>query len=179
MLNELLLPEMELAAKIYVVNHQKIMIDSDLSILYEIPTKRINEQVKRNSERFPRDFMFQLTGTQWDELRSQIATTNLEMRRNLPYAFTEHDVLMLSSVLTSQRAIQVNIQLVRVVSKMRDLLLYNEKILGELKKTKSRVDHQDMKVDGLVEYLQRFLREGNRSNKNNLGYQIEKKRKSC
>lgn len=169
MLDKYLLPEHEIVGRIHVIQHQKVMLDFDLALLYEIPTKRINEQVKRNSDRFPPDFMFQLTEKQWDNLRSQYATANQEKRRNLPYAFTEHGVLMLSSVLNNQKAIQVNIQLVRIFTKMRDLLLSQTGILDQIEKLTNRIDHQDEKMDGVVRYLQRFVKE-QQSGRNKVGY---------
>jgi phage regulator Rha-like protein len=159
MLNKYILPEQELIGRILVINHQKVMLDYDLALLYEIPTKRINEQVKRNIDRFPADFMFQLTEKQWSELRSHFATANFEMRRNPPYAFTEHGVLMLSSVLNNQKAIQVNIQLVRIFTKMREMLLSQTNIVDQLEKLANRIDHQDGKLDGVVRYLQRFVQD--------------------
>ncbi len=172
MLDKYLLPENEIVGRIHVINHQKVMLDFDLAVLYEMPTKRINEQVKRNLDRFPNDFMFQLTEEQWKSLRSQFATANFEKRRNLPYAFTEHGVLMLSSVLNNPKAIQVNIQLVRIFTKMRDLLLSQNNIIDQIEKLNNRVDHQDEKMDGLVRYLNRFLKEKN-SERKSIGYKNE------
>lgn len=93
--------------KIYTISDQKVMLDSDLASLYGVETKRLNEQIRRNLDRFPDDFMFQLTGTEWDSLRSQFATSKNKRggRTYLPNVFTEHGVLMLSSVLGSQQAI--------------------------------------------------------------------------
>lgn len=169
MLNKYLLPEQEIIGRIYLVNNQKIMLDFDLALLYEIPTKRINEQVKRNIDRFPEDFMFQLSQKQWENLRSQIATANHEKRRNLPFAFTEHGVLMLSSVLSNQKAIQVNIQLVRIFTKMRDMLLSQKNIIDQIEKLTNRLEHQDEKIDGVIRYLQRFVKETN-TERQQVGY---------
>jgi len=93
------------------------MLDQDLAALYNVPTKRLNEQVKRNIDRFPLDFMFQLTPEEVENLKSQFATSSWGGHRVAPYAFTEHGVLMLSSVLNSQRAITVNIQIMRIYTK--------------------------------------------------------------
>ncbi|MGJ8661519.1 MAG: ORF6N domain-containing protein [Bacteroidota bacterium] len=157
MLDKYLLPEQEIIGRIQVIQDQKVMLDFDLALLYEIPTRRINEQVKRNLERFPEDFMFQLTEKEWQDLRSQIATANHEKRRNHPYAFTEHGVLMLSSVLSNQKAIQINIQLVRIFTKMRDMLLGQKSLIDQLEKLANRIDHHDNKLDGVVNYLKRFV----------------------
>jgi hypothetical protein len=106
------------------------MIDIDLADLYQVPTKRLNEQVRRNRTRFPRDFMFQLTTTEAEALRSQIATSKSSRggRRYLPYAFTEQGVAMLSSVLNSERAIEVNIAIMRAFVKLRQMLESNEEL---------------------------------------------------
>jgi ORF6N domain len=97
-------------SKIYIVRAQTVMLDSDLAALYQVPTKRLKEQVRRNINRFPSDFMFQLNEIEWDFLRSQIATskTGRGGNRILPVAFTEHGIAMLSSVLNSDRAVEVN-----------------------------------------------------------------------
>ncbi|MFT6816113.1 MAG: hypothetical protein ACJAZ3_002030 [Sphingobacteriales bacterium] len=97
MSKEIAIPNEVLMNKIYMINNTKIMLDSDLSELYQVETKRLNEQVKRNLERFPEDFMFQLTSEQCENLKSQIATSSWGGRRTLPYVFTEQGVAMLSS----------------------------------------------------------------------------------
>jgi hypothetical protein len=101
-----LLSQETISNKIYFIRNQKVMLDFDLASLYEVETRRLNEQVKRNISRFPSDFMFQLTEIELENLMSQIATSSWGGIRKLPYAFTEHGVLMLSSVLKSDKAIQ-------------------------------------------------------------------------
>jgi hypothetical protein len=108
--SSLAIPDEVLMNKIYLIRGQKVMIDSDLSELYGVETRRLNEQVKRNMPRFPEDFMFQLSENEYKNLMSQIAISSWGGRRKLPYVFTEHGVFMLSSVLNSERAIKVNIQ---------------------------------------------------------------------
>ena len=103
------------------------MIDEDLAELYEVETKRLNEQVKRNKDRFPEDFMFQLSKNEFEILKSQNATSSWGGRRLPPYVFTEHGVLMLSSVLRSGRAVEVNIQIMRIFTKMRELLFESQR----------------------------------------------------
>lgn len=116
--------------KIYRIRGHKVMVDVDLAELYGVPTKRLNEQVRRNRKRFPKDFMFQLTTIEAEALRSQIATskTGRGGRRYLPYAFTEQGVAMLSSVLNSERAIEVNIAIMRTFVKLRLMLESNEEL---------------------------------------------------
>jgi len=137
MSNELV-PIVIIENKIFVIRGQKVMLDSDLAQLYEVETKRINEAVKRNIDRFPKDFMFQLNDDEWNILRSQIVTFDKVIRKYKPYVFTEHGVLMLSSVLNSKRAIAVNIQIMRVFTKLREIALINKDTaqrLDELEKT--------------------------------------------
>ena len=110
--------------RIYLIRDQKVMRDVDLAELYGVSTKRLNEQVRRNQKRFPADFMFQLTKDEAEILRSQFATSSSAHggRRSLPYVFTEHGVAMLSSVLTSERAIEVNITIMRAFISLRQML---------------------------------------------------------
>jgi hypothetical protein len=114
--------------RIYIVRGKKVMLDSDLADLYHVPTFRLNEAVKRNGNRFPEDFMFQLTTEEAASLRSQIAMskTGRGGRRTLPYAFTELGVAMLSSVLNSERAVQMNILIMRAFVRLREALATNE-----------------------------------------------------
>src|SRR5215212_161523 len=116
--------------RIFLIRGHKVMIDFDLAELYGVPTKRLNEQVQRNPKRFPEDFMFQLTKNEAEVLRSQFATskTGRGGRRSLPYAFTEPGVAMLSSVLNSEQAIQVNITIMRAFIRLRQILESNEEL---------------------------------------------------
>ena len=116
--------------RIYLIRGHKVMIDVDLAELYGVPTKRLNEQVQRNLKRFPEDFMFQLTKEEADALRSQfvISKPGRGGRRYLPYAFTEPGVAMLSSVLDSERAIEVNITIMRAFIRLRQMLESNEEL---------------------------------------------------
>ncbi|HYW47641.1 MAG TPA: ORF6N domain-containing protein [Bryobacteraceae bacterium] len=120
--------------RIYVIRGQKVMLDSDLAELYQVPTKRLNEAVRRNRNRFPEDFMFQLTTEEAENSRSQFATSSSGYggRRYLPYAFTEHGVAMLSSVLRSDRAVQMNILIVRAFVKLRELLASHKELARKI-----------------------------------------------
>jgi phage regulator Rha-like protein len=122
---------------IYEIRGQKVMLDSDLALLYDVELKVMNQAVKRNIDRFPSDFMFQLTGEEWKNLRSQFVTFSKDTRKYKPYAFTEHGILMLSSVLNSDRAIEINIKIMRVFVKMRHHVLTKSaknKQIAELRK---------------------------------------------
>jgi len=121
---------------IRVIRGQKVLLDTDLAALYEVPTFRLNEAVKRNRERFPDDFMFQLTAEESRSLTSQIAMskTGRGGRRTLPYAFSEHGVAMLSSVLNSERAIQMNIFVVRAFIRIRELANQNAELAARVER---------------------------------------------
>ncbi len=142
--------------KIFLLRGKKVMIDEDLAELYGVPTKRLNEQVKRNSNRFPGDFMFQLKDDEYFNLRSQNATSSWGGRRVLPYAFTEHGVLMLSSVLNSDRAIKVNIQIMRIYVRIREMITQNADILKRLEEMERKLSKNDQKVLAIFEYLKQF-----------------------
>lgn len=126
------------------VRGHRVMLDSDLAALYGIPTKRLNEQVKRNIKRFPGDFMFQLNGSENQNLRSQFATSKKGGggRRYLPMVFTEQGVAMLSSVLNSPKAIQVNIQIMRTFVKLRQLMASNAELAAKINELEKKYDGQ-------------------------------------
>ncbi len=151
-------------SKIYVIRGQKVMIDQDLAELYEVETRRLNEQVKRNKDRFPDDFMFQLTKEEFDNLKSQNATSSWGGRRKLPYAFTEHGVLMLSSVLKSKKSIEVNIQIMRVFTRMRELLLSQKELIVKVEKIESQMEGQSQEIQVLFQYLKKLMEEKEQQN---------------
>ena len=124
---------------------EKVILDSDLAVLYEVPTKRLNEQVKRNADRFPADFMFQLTTQEFNSLRSQIATLDIargKHKKYLPYVFTEQGVSMLSSVLKSKRAVQVNIEIMRAFVRLRYFLSTHKELSRKLDELEKKYDAQ-------------------------------------
>ena len=139
------------STKILVVRGSRVMLDSDLASLYEVETKNLNLQVKRNMGRFPLDFMFQLTMR--ETLRLQNATSKRGGRRYLPYVFTEQGVAMLSTVLNSDRAIQVNIAIMRAFVRMREILLTNKDLAVKIEALEFKYRNHDMK---LVEYDERI-----------------------
>jgi len=131
--------------KIYLIRGHKVMLDSDLAELYGVPVKVLNQAVKRNISRFPEDFMFQLTKEEYDFLRSQIVTLKTgrgQHRKYLPYAFTEQGVAMLSSVLHSERAIQVNITIMRTFVKLRRILASHKELARKLEELEKKYDTQ-------------------------------------
>lgn len=139
--------------KVYIIRGQRVMLDKDLAWLYHVETRALNQAVKRNIERFPKDFMFQLTNEEWEILRSQIATSKNESNwksqtviskmgdRKHPYAFTEHGVAMLSSILKSKRAIAINIQIVRIFNHLRNMAIEHKDLRDELEELKQSFIH--------------------------------------
>jgi hypothetical protein len=141
----LLLTNREISRRIYFIRGHRVMLDSDLAELYGVPTKRLNLAVKRNLARFPEDFMFQLADEEQDRLRQQVGVSEPAGRggrRYLPYAFTEHGVTMLASVLSSDRAIQVNIAVVRAFVRLRELLETHHDLAAKLEKLERNYDVQ-------------------------------------
>jgi hypothetical protein len=132
--------------KIYSIRNLKVMLDIDLAELYMVETKQLKRQVRRNMDRFPEDFMFELNKEEFENLRSQIGTSRWGGSRYLPMAFTEQGVAMLSSVLSSKMAIEVNIQIIRVFSKMRAMILSNKDILIKLEQVEKNMIRQDGKM---------------------------------
>jgi hypothetical protein len=148
-------------ALIHVIRDQKVMLDSDLAALYEVPTKRLNEAVRRNLERFPKDFMFQLTLAERDSLRSQIATSNLGRggRRYAPYAFTQEGVAMLSSVLRSPRAVQMNILIMRAFLRLREMIAANKDLAARVEKLERGHSRTVSVIEVLVEDIDQLAGE--------------------
>ncbi|MGD0211558.1 MAG: ORF6N domain-containing protein [Desulfomonilia bacterium] len=127
---------------IYSIRGHKVLLDIDLANLYEVETKVLIQAVKRNIDRFPDDFMFQLSREEFENLRSQIVTSNRGGRRYLPYAFTEQGVAMLSSVLRSERAIAVNIEIMRTFVKLREMVSTQKKLAARLEELEQKYDEQ-------------------------------------
>ncbi|MEO6175948.1 MAG: ORF6N domain-containing protein [Flavobacterium circumlabens] len=154
--NQSLLSEATISDKIYFIRNQKVMLDSDLAMLYGVETKRLNEQVKRNLLRFPSDFMFQLTENEHDSLRSQFATLKKGRgahQKYLPFVFTEHGILMLSSVLKSDKAIQTNIQIMRIFTKVRQMLLDTTEIKVDILQIQKKLENHDKNIELVFSYL--------------------------
>ncbi|WP_334111622.1 ORF6N domain-containing protein [Paucihalobacter sp.] len=157
MSKELSIPDEIIANKIFLVRNKKVMLDSDLADLYQVETKRLNEQVKRNINRFPEDFMFQLTKEEWANLKSQNATSSWGGRRSEPFMFTEYGVLMLSSVLNSERAIAVNIRIIRVFTKIREMLSDNLSLKLEIEAIKQKLTNHSKNIELVFNYLDELI----------------------
>jgi hypothetical protein len=155
-----IIPDEIVLNKIYLVRGQKVMLDMDLAQLYAVETKRLKEAVRRNPSRFPPDFMFELSAKEWASLRTQIATLETGRGKHtkyIPFAFTEQGVAMLSSVLNSETAITVNIQIIRVFTKMREMLLTHKDILLQLEKIEKKLAGHDEDITLIFQYLKQLL----------------------
>ena len=156
----MIIPDEMVMNKIYLIRGLKIILDKDLANLYNVETKAFNQAVKRNEERFPEDFMFRLTKKEWESLRSQFVTLEIgrgKYPKYLPYVFTEQGVAMLSSVLNSETAIRVNIQIIRVFTKMRELLLTHKDILLQLQTIERKLTGHDEDIALIFKYLKQLL----------------------
>src|SRR5450759_876959 len=154
-----LIPEERIVNKIHIIRDQKVMLDFDLAVLYEVETKRLNEQVKRNIDRFPKDFMFRLTSKEWNFIRSQFATSSQSKRKDTytPYAFTEHGVTMLASVLKSERAVKMSIAVVRAFIELKkNALQYNE-LIEQIENLKNHLGEHDVQLNSIYEAIENLL----------------------
>lgn len=153
----LIVPDERIMNKILIIRGIKVMIDSDLAELYGVTTKRLNERVKRNPKRFPEDFMFRLTEKEKQEVVANCDhLKQLKFSPSLPYVFTEHGAVMLASILNSDRAIIVNIQIVRVFTRMRQLIETHTEILRKLEQLQKKDLEQDKQILLIFEYLKQL-----------------------
>lgn len=151
------------------------MLDKDLADLYQVETKQLKRQVKRNIERFPEDFMFELTELEYENLRYQIGTSSWGGVRYLPIVFTEQGVAMLSSVLNSKIAIAVNIQIMRIFTKVRQMLTDNTELRLDIEKIKKKLDNQDKNMEIVFRYLDELIeKKENTKPRTKIGYKISK-----
>lgn len=168
-----LIPLKNISSKIYLIRNEKVLLDQDLAEMYNVETRLINRAVKRQKDRFPKDFMFQLTKKEFENLRSQFGTSSWGGRRYPPYAFTEQGVAMLSSVLNSERAIKVNIAIMRAFVKMREYLQSNEKLARKLKElekeTKEKFTEQQKQIALIFDAIQQLMTEEEKP-KRRIGY---------
>ena len=158
MSQKITIPDKIITNKIYLIRGQKVMLDRDLAQLYNVETKQLKRQVRRNIERFPEDFMFELTKQENENLRSQFGTLKHGLHsKYLPFAFTEHGILMLSSVLNSPTAIKVNIQIIRVFIKIREMLTDNLNLKLEIEEIKRKLSNQNKSIELVFGYLDELL----------------------
>ena len=149
---------------IYLIGGRKVMLDSDLAALYGVQTKLLNRAVKRNADRFPHDFAFQLTGKESEALRCQFGTSNMASkgagrggRRYLPYVFTEHGAIMAAMVLNSPRAVEMSVHVVRAFVRLRELLASNRELADKLAEMERKVESHDAAIRNLFEAIRHLL----------------------
>ena len=157
MSKEITITEESVINKIYIIRDQKVMLDKDLAELYDVTTGNLNKAVGRNIKRFPEDFMFGLTKEEFDNLRSQFEASSWGGTRKMPKAFTEQGVAMLSGVLHSDRAIMVNIQIMRAYSKMREMLTDNLSLKLEIEEIKKKLSSQRKNIELVFNYLDELV----------------------
>lgn len=168
-----LLSEETISNKIYFIRGQKVMLDRDLAILYGIETKVLKQSVKRNLSRFPEDFMFELDKSEFENWRSQFVTSNSDKigLRYAPMAFTEHGVMMLSSILKSDKAIQTNIQIMRIFTKVRQMLLDTTEIKVDILQIQKKLENHDKNIELVFSYLDELTeKKENESERVKIGY---------
>ncbi len=172
---EPIIPDEIIMNQIYYMRGHKVMLDTDLAELYEVENKQLKRQVRRNAERFPDDFMFELTIDEYNSLRSQIGTLKRgEHAKYLPMAFTEQGVSMLSSVLNSSRAIKVNIQIIRIFTRIRQMFIDNTELGLEIEKIKGKLDNQDKNMEIVFRYLDELLeKKNNPKPRKRIGYKSD------
>jgi hypothetical protein len=161
--------------RIYLIRGHKVMLDADLAELYQVVTKVLNQAVRRNRERFPEDFMFQLSQQEAESLRSQFVTSNMPRggRRYLPYAFTEQGVAMLSSVLNSRRAVMVNIAIIRAFVRLRELLASNREVANKLLQMERTQREHSAHIAAIWKAIQKLI-EPAPSSKKRIGFSTDK-----
>ncbi|HAN00725.1 MAG TPA: DNA-binding protein [Marinilabiliales bacterium] len=157
-LKSTLFPDELIASKIYLIRGEKVMLDTDLSSVYCVETRVLKQAVRRNIDRFPSDFMFELTKEEYEILRSQFVTLKRgQHSKYLPFAFTEQGVAMLSSVLNSQRAILVNIQIIRVFVKMREMVTDTLNLKLDIEQIKKKLTNHDKNIELVFSYLDELM----------------------
>lgn len=159
MTEELAIPEEIIRNKIFFIRKQKVMIDRDLAILYQVETRVLKQAVRRNINRFPQDFMFEMNKEEFANWRSQFVISNSDQigLRHLPFCFTEQGVAMLSSVLNSERAINVNIQIIRIFTRIRQQFIDNTELRLEVENIKTKLDNQDKNMEVIFRYLDELI----------------------
>ncbi|MCC7184169.1 MAG: ORF6N domain-containing protein [Rhodocyclaceae bacterium] len=155
-----LIPVERIENRILLVRGHKVLLDADLAALYGVTTKRFNEQVRRNAERFPADFMFALSPEEWSSLRSQFATLKMgrgQHRKYLPHAFTEHGAIMAATILNSPRATEVSVYVVRAFVRLRELLASNKELARRLDQLEKKLATHDQAIAGLINTIRNLM----------------------
>jgi hypothetical protein len=160
-------------SRILLLRHQRVILDTDIADLYGVPVKVLNQQVKRNRERFPADFVFRLTSKEDAVLRSQFVTSKQGRggRRYAPYAFTEHGAIMAATVLNSERAVQMSVFVVRAFVRLREMLATNRKLAGKIDELENRLDTHDSTIQDLIDAIKELMKPEDPPRKS-IGFQI-------
>ncbi|CAN5315874.1 ORF6N domain-containing protein [soil metagenome] len=175
-----MIPYETLVSKIYLLRGHKVMLDRDLSELYGVETKRLKEAVKRNSGRFPEDFMFEMTKEELGNWRTQFATSKSDQMglRHSPYCFTEQGVAMLSSVLNSERAININIEIIRAFTRIRQILTDNTELRLAIEKLENKTDNHSKNIELLFQYMDELQgKKEKQKPRKAIGFKIARKKK--
>jgi hypothetical protein len=157
---------------IFLIRGQRVMLDSDLAKIYGVTTKRLNEQFRRNAERFPQDFAFKLTSQELAKMRSHIATSSRRNFRRAPIAFTEHGALMLGNILNSKTAIEASIRVVRAFVWIREQLAVNKELSQKLKELESRVGEHDGAINNLFEAIRQLIEPESGEKRKEIGFHV-------
>jgi hypothetical protein len=166
------IPDEVVVSKIFLIREKKVMLDRDLADLYVVKARRLREQVKRNQTRFPENFMFQLTEQEADFMVSQNAIPSKQaLGGSLPYAFTEHGILMLANILKSERAIQMSIRIIELFVKLREMLSLHKDVQLLIEQIEKKMVKQDQKIELLFTYLNKFIVKEEKP-RNPIGYKI-------
>ena len=173
-----MIPYEIVVSKIYFIRGNKVMLDRDLAELYGVETKRLKEAVKRNIGRFPSDFMFEMTKQELENWRSQFATSNSDLMglRYAPYCFTEQGVAMLSSILNSERAIKVNIEIIRAFTRIRQALIDNTELRLAIEEIRKKTDNNTKNIELVFQYLDELMDKREiKTTRKLIGYKVPKK----
>ena len=166
------IPVESIVSKILVVRSEKVLLDKDLAELYGVETKRLKRAVRRNINRFPKDFMFQLTEKEFDSLRSQFGTSSWGGTRYLPMAFTEQGVAMLSTVLNSERAIAVNIAIMRAFVQLRKIMTSHRELARKLSELEEHLQDHDQQIEAIFDAIRQLMSPQERSKKR-IGFEVK------
>ncbi len=164
-----------LESAIHLIRSHRVMLDSDLAVIYGVTTRRLNEQLRRNRSRFPSDFAFQLTADELTNLRSQIATSSHGGRRYRPWVFTEHRAIMLASVLNSQIAVQASVRVVRAFIRLREMVAANVQLASKLEELERRLDSYDEAIVDLFAALKELLKPSEPPKRREIGFHVRER----
>ena len=172
--NKSIIPIGKIEERILLIRGEKVILDADLAEFYGVPTKRLNEQVKRNRERFPQDFVFQLTSEEKSEVVANCDhLANLKYSRSLPYAFTEHGTIMAASVLNSTRAIEVSVFIVRAFVKLRQTIFEHKSLSQKMARLENKLADHDQQIISLVKAIKKLIDPKPLPKKRRIGFQID------